>query len=127
MKCCTLSRKTVSEITLLGRPWRSRPSISAGIRVYSKSADISLSVRLFCATRTPSPSENAFLPCSWNGNHFPFNRSYLFPLVRPPWGVKHAGKRTALIVRNLSVTVELSPHLDVRWFQRAHKPLTLPV
>lgn len=37
IKYCTLSMKTVSEITLLGRPWRSSPSIMAEITVYRKS------------------------------------------------------------------------------------------
>lgn len=72
VKYCTSSMKTVSEITLLGRPWHSSPSISAGITVYSKSADDLLSVQLFCAARTPSPSVNAPLPCSWCGNRFTF-------------------------------------------------------
>lgn len=60
---------------------------------------------------------------------------YLFHLVWPPWGAKHAGNWTALIVKDLkdkqalSVMVELSlSPLDVSWpFPRAHELLTLPV
>lgn len=116
VKYCTLSVKTVSEITLLGRPWHSSPSISAGITEYGKSADDPLSVRLSCAVCTPSPSVYAPLPCSWYGSLFFFNIPYLFCLVWPPRGLKHAGKRTAMIVKvlkynqALSVMVEFSLH-----------------
>lgn len=100
-KYCTLSRKTVAEMTPLGRLWHSSPSITAGITVYSKSADSSLRLQLFCATCTPSPSMNALPLPFWCGNRFPFNLCYLFCLVQLPCGAKRTEKPAALMIQNL--------------------------
>lgn len=86
MKYCTLLMKTVAETTLLGCPWHSSPSISAGITVYRNSADNSLRVQFSVPHAPLHPQWRLSFCVSWYGNHFSSNLSYLFCLVWPPRG-----------------------------------------
>lgn len=58
MKLCTLHNKAVTQMTLLGCPWHSGPSISVEI---TESTDNSSSVPLFCAVCTHWPLEDSLL------------------------------------------------------------------